>query len=141
MRSRIQLTFLTFAFLPVYALSHDSPPDTNSAVDSSPVLQSLLSEQLEATPNTEVIVSRVSLPPNTTLPKHWHPGEEFAFVINGEVTLWMKNRDSVKLVAGDAVKIPLKQIHTAITHEHSVDLVVFRVHEKGQPERVLAADE
>ncbi len=38
----------------------------------------------------EVIVSRVQVPPNAELPRHWHPGEEFGYVIDGEVSLWLE---------------------------------------------------
>lgn len=51
------------------------------------VLETLLSTQLDGVEDTEVIVSRVVIPPNTALPKHWHPGEEFAYVLEGSVIL------------------------------------------------------
>lgn len=37
---------------------------------------------------------------------------------------------------GQVVKVPLKQVHTAITADEGVTLLVFRVHEQGEPERV-----
>lgn len=48
----------------------------------------LLVSQLVGAENTEVVVSRVTVPPNTTLPKHWHPGEEFAYILEGSLILW-----------------------------------------------------
>ena len=103
-----------------------------------PVLNNLLRAELEGVEGTEVIVSHVTLPPNTTLPKHWHPGEEFAYVIEGSTTLWQKGKKEKQVVAGEVVKIPLKQIHTAKTGDKGATILVFRVHEKGKPERVLA---
>ena len=137
MRFRCLIHCFLIALVPPAALAQDV--STTSATDASaaPVLESLLSADLEGNPDTAVIVSRVSLPPHTTLPKHWHPGEEFAVVIKGAVTLWQKDKDPVKVSAGEAIKVPLKQIHTAITEDESVELIVFRVHAKGQPERVL----
>ena len=48
-------------------------------------LETLLKEQLEGVDGTEVIVSRVTMPPNTSLPKHWHPWEaqdnRFSYVL------------------------------------------------------------
>jgi len=103
-----------------------------------PVLKNLLRSELEGVDGTEVIVSHVTIPPNTSLPKHWHPGEEFAYVLEGSVTLWQEGKPDIKGVKGDALKVPLKQVHTAITGEEGVTLLVFRVHEHGQPERVAA---
>ena len=41
-------------------------------------LENLMKATLEGVKGTEVIVSRVFMPPHTSFPKHWHPGEEFA---------------------------------------------------------------
>lgn len=108
------------------------------AADSGPKLENLLSSQLEGAKGTEVIVSRVTIPPNSALPTHWHPGEEFAYVLEGTVILWQKGKDDVTAKSGEVVKIPLKQIHTAKTGEEGATVLVFRVHEEGQPERVAA---
>ena len=105
---------------------------------AKPVLNNLLRAELEGVEGTEVIVSHVTLPPNTTLPKHWHPGEEFAYVLEGSTTLWQKGKKEKQVSAGEVVKIPLKQIHTAKTGDKGATILVFRVHEKGKPERVLA---
>ena len=51
----------------------DEPPAASKLM-----LETLLSTQLEGVEGTEVIVSRVVMQPNTALPRHWHPGEEFA---------------------------------------------------------------
>jgi quercetin dioxygenase-like cupin family protein len=101
-------------------------------------LENLLKAKLEGVAGTEVVVSKVQIPPNTSLPKHWHPGEEFAFVIKGSVTLWQKGKTDLLVKEGEAVKVPLKQIHTAKTGADGVTLLVFRVHEEGKPERVEA---
>jgi quercetin dioxygenase-like cupin family protein len=101
-------------------------------------LQNLMKTKLEGVAGTEVVVSHVTIPPNTSLPKHWHPGEEFAYVLKGSVTLWQKGKESVLGKTGDVIKVPLKQIHTAVTKEEGVTLLVFRVHEQGKPERIRA---
>jgi len=36
---------------------------------------------------------------------------------------------------GDVVEIPLRQVHTASAGDEGATVLVFRVHEKGQPER------
>ena len=101
-------------------------------------LETLLKSQLAKVEGTEIIVSRVTIPPNTSLPKHWHPGEEFAYVLAGRVNLWQEGESDVSAVEGDAMQVPLEKVHTAITGPEGVTLLVFRVHEQGKPERVLA---
>jgi quercetin dioxygenase-like cupin family protein len=124
-----------FASFPSKTVSHEGTP-AGHAVDK-PVLETLLKTKLAGVEGTEVIVSRVSFPPNTSLPKHWHPGEEFAYVIEGSVILWQDGKDEIVVNQGEVAAVPLRQVHTAITKEQGVTLLVFRVHAEGQPERVL----
>jgi len=100
-------------------------------------IDNILTSQLELVAGTEIIISHVEIPANTTLPKHWHPGEEFVYVLEGSEVLWQKDKPDVHLKKGDVFKVPLKQIHTAKTGEEGVTILVFRVHEKGQPVRVI----
>lgn len=101
------------------------------------IIETLMRSDLTGIDEREIVVSHAVIPPNTTLPKHWHPSEEFAYVLEGKVTLWQKGKRNIVAKKGDVVKVPFRQIHTGITGDEGVTLIVFRVHEKGQPERVL----
>jgi quercetin dioxygenase-like cupin family protein len=100
-------------------------------------VEDLLTSQLEGVEGTEVVVSQVTIPANTSFPKHWHPGEEFVYILEGSVVFWQKDKADVILKKGDVIKVPLKQIHTIIKNEESARMLVFRVHELGQPGRIL----
>jgi len=102
-----------------------------------PKFENLMRASLERVADTEVIVSRVTIGPDTTLPKHWHPGEEFVYVLEGSVTLWQEGKKDVVGKAGEVVQVPLEQVHTAKTGKDGAVVLVFRVHESGKPERVL----
>lgn len=99
--------------------------------------EDLMTEKLEGVENTEVVVSITTVPPYTTLPKHWHPGEEFAYVLEGSVVLLQDGKPEECYKKGDAAKVPLKQVHTIRTEEESSTILIFRVHELGQPGRIL----
>ena len=99
-------------------------------------IDNIMTSQLELVEGIEVVVSHVEIPPNTTLPKHWHPGEEFIYVLEGSAVLWQKDKSDTHLKKGDVFKVPLKQIHTAKTGEEGATVLVFRVHERGKPIRV-----
>ncbi|MFC1886991.1 cupin domain-containing protein [Thermodesulfobacteriota bacterium] len=100
-------------------------------------VEDLLSSQLEVVEGTEVVVSQVTIPANTSFPKHWHPGEEFVYILEGSVVFWLKDKADVICKKGDVIKVPLKQIHTIMRNEESAKILVFRVHELGQPGRIL----
>lgn len=99
-------------------------------------IENIMTSRLELVEGTEVLVSRVEVPANSTLPKHWHPGEEFIYVLEGSAILWQKDKPDTHLEKGDVFKVPLRQIHTAKTGEEGATVLVFRVHEMGQPVRV-----
>lgn len=127
------LTFATLAWVAPDAFADLS----HKRSTSRPKLDNLMRSQLGRVANTEVIVSRVTLPPNAVLPTHGHPGEEFAYVIAGSVTLRQKGKKDIAGRTGDVVKVPLEQVHSAIAGERGATILVFRVHESGKPERVL----
>ena len=136
---------LVVAVLVGFVLAIQSPifghhTGKQEADKSMPKMETLLQSALEGVDGTEVIVSRVTIPPHTSLPKHWHPGEEFIYVVEGSATLWQEGKDDVVAKPGDVLKVPLKQVHTAITADVGTTIVVFRVHEQGKPERVLVED-
>lgn len=112
-------------------------PDILAGTVEGLSVNNILTSQLELTDGVEVVVSHVVIPPNTELPKHWHPGEEFAYVLDGTVILWQEGKEEIHFKKGDVGKIPLKQVHTARTTESSAAILVFRVHHSGEPIRVL----
>ena len=60
-------------------------------------VNTLMSTELELTDDVEIVVSHLVVPPNTTLPKHWHPGEEFVYVLEGSGILWQKDKEDIIL--------------------------------------------
>ena len=104
-------------------------------------VENLLRESLELTDGVEVILSYVEVPKMTTLPAHFHPGEEFGYMLEGSGELTLKDQTKRTVKAGDVIKVPLKQVHSFSTTKEEVKMVVFRVHEEGQPDRILIDDD
>lgn len=102
-------------------------------------MENLLEKALsnEFTPGREVIVSYVEIPPNTTLERHWHPGEEFQYYLEGEVEIAIDGESSIIGTPGKVGHVPFKKMHTAITKKKGCRMLVFRVHTKGEPVRYL----
>lgn len=125
------LSLVMSAFLPG-SVRADEP-----AAAASLVAKSLLRDTIQGVEGKEIIVSRVSFPPHTQLPWHWHPGEEVFYVIEGAVTLKRGGQPDVFSTTGDAQKIAPEVVHTGETGEVGAELVIFRVHTAGEPERHL----
>jgi len=132
-RSNAQILLLV-ALVGMYPMvGHAKEPSQNVSVQA----ENLLRESIAGVEGKEVIVSRVSFPPDTELPWHWHPGEEFFYVIEGSVTLKQRGEADLTAAQGGAQKISPQVIHTGRTGEQGAELVIFRVHATGEPERYL----
>ena len=132
-RSNAQILLLV-ALVGLYPMvGHAKEPSQNVSVQA----ENLLRESIAGVEGKEVIVSRVSFPPDTELPWHWHPGEEFFYVIEGSVTLKQRGEADLTAAQGGAQKISPQVIHTGRTGEQGAELVIFRVHATGEPERYL----
>ena len=97
----------------------------------------LIRAALAGADDLEVVLSVVELPPNMELQVHTHPGEEFAYVMEGSLVLWEQGKGDTFARAGDSAKVPLGAVHTVRTEEEGCKIVVFRVHATGAPERTL----
>ena len=106
-------------------------------------LENLLETALakEFTPGRSVVVSYVEFPPNTTLERHWHPGEEFHYYLDGKVEIAIDGEPSIIGTPGKVGHVPYKKMHTAITGQEGARAIVFRVHTEGEPVRYLESGE
>ncbi|MDW3686578.1 cupin domain-containing protein [Cupriavidus sp. CV2] len=64
-------------------------------------------------PNREGIQVRVDFEPGTFAPKHAHPGEEIAHVLQGTLEYQLGDQPPVTLKAGDSLFIPAGTPHSA----------------------------
>jgi hypothetical protein len=58
----------------VHGLAGCSTPSAPTELKLENLLQQALSD--EFTPDREVVVSYVEIPPNMTMDRHWHPGDK-----------------------------------------------------------------
>ena len=85
-------------------------------------------------PGREVIQVRVDFDPGVAFGKHWHPGEEIAYVLEGSLEYEVEGKPPVTLKAGDALFIPAGTIHAAknVGSGNGAELATYIV-EKGKP--------
>ena len=85
-------------------------------------------------PGREVVQARVDIDPGVTSPKHWHPGEELVYVIEGTLEYQVEGKPPVTLKAGDVLYIPAGAVHAAknVGKDNGAELATYFV-EKGKP--------
>ena len=115
------------------AMLPDLPPGSNE------ILRSPL-ESPEDIDDIEVVVSDVIIPPNEAVPRHYHPGEEFLYIIEGSTEHIVDGEPYEIIEAGDGRVIPYERRHEPRATEEGARVLVFRVHEEGEPERFLVED-
>jgi quercetin dioxygenase-like cupin family protein len=118
---------------------HATEEDLSSKIEVLKI-ENLLRDSLALAPDVEIIVSYLEVPVQTGLPKHYHPGEEFVYMLEGSGQLIVES-DTVILEEDDLFKIPIRAVHSFQTFDDEARAVVFRVHEQGQPERVLVEED
>ena len=115
-------------------------PVVSSELMLPPGSNEMLRAPLTSAEDLEVIISDVIIPPNGTVPRHYHPGEEFIYIIEGSVVHIEEGMPEEIRQAGDAFVIAPEVEHEPRGTEEGARVIVFRVHEEGQPERILVED-
>ena len=80
----------------------------------------------------------LSLPAGAEVPRHYHAGEEFVYVITGSVTLRRKGEPDLLMNAGDGLRIAPGTVHSAVAGPNGFRAIATYVLIEGQPERVPA---
>ncbi len=92
------------------------------------------------TPGREVLVDLVEIPPDTSLDRHWHPGEEFHYYLDGEPEILIEGKGVTHPKPGTVGHVPYQTPHRAGAGKAGARILVFRVHTTGKPWRYLEDD-
>lgn len=95
----------------------------------------LLTTELAGIEGKEARMLRSEVAPGAATEKHYHPGHEFFYVLEGSGTLEAEGQPPLPLKPGVASYDPPKLVHVVKNTSKTapLKLVVFLVAEKGQP--------
>ena len=90
-------------------------------------------------PGRVVIQNRVDFFPDAPAVRHWHPGEEVIFILDGTLEYDIDGQEPLTVSAGEALTVPAETIHSVknVGGTHAAELATFIV-EKDKPFLVLA---
>jgi quercetin dioxygenase-like cupin family protein len=87
----------------------------------------------------KVTVLKITIPPNTTLHKHYHPVINSGIVLKGELTVVDEDNNELHLKTGDVIVELVNKIHYGINKGNKpVEIVVFYAGTEDLPITVLA---
>jgi quercetin dioxygenase-like cupin family protein len=85
-------------------------------------------------PGHEAVLARAEIDPGASAPRHTHPGEEVAYVLEGPITLEVDGKPPAVLQSGDAFFIPAGTVHSARnTGPNKAKILSTYILEKGKP--------
>ena len=88
---------------------------------------------IAGTDDLEVVMGLLERTEESMSEKHYHPGGEFGFILDGTVTVSSEGEPEATLRAGDSFYQPPGEWHVVGTTTEGARTVVFRVLKKGQP--------
>ena len=88
----------------------------------------------------EVVQARIELDPGVAFGKHWHPGEEIVYVLEGSLVYELEGRQPIRVDAGEVLFIPPRTVHSAknVGRVIGAELATYVV-DKGKPLVVLVS--
>jgi quercetin dioxygenase-like cupin family protein len=102
----------------------------------SPVTRTTLQQKdLEGSEGREILMYRAEFVPGGVLGRHFHPGPELIYVLEGALILEKDGHPPETLNAGGSTYLPTRHIHKArnASTTQPVKALVFLLGEKGQP--------
>ena len=97
--------------------------------------QVLLKTDLAGVDGKEGIVVLAEIAPGATTGKHYHPAHEFAYVLEGSLTLEVQGKPPITLKPGGINHQPPRQVHEGknTSRTDPVKILAFYLSEKDQP--------
>jgi quercetin dioxygenase-like cupin family protein len=89
-------------------------------------------------PGKEAVQAKIDFDAHTAFGKHFHPGEEIIYVLEGSLEYEVEGQGTITLKAGEVLFIPAGTVHSAKnnTNAKASELATYVV-EKGKPILVL----
>ena len=95
----------------------------------------LLKTDIVGMEGKEIVIQLTEFAPRGASGRHYHPGHEANYVLEGTAILEMEGSPPMTRKAGVTTYIPAKHVHEGknVSTTDPVKILVFRIHEKGQP--------
>jgi quercetin dioxygenase-like cupin family protein len=85
-------------------------------------------------PGREVIQNRVDIDPDAPAIRHWHPGEEIIYVLEGTLQYEIEGEPPRTVSAGEGLTVPAERVHAVrnVGDGKAAELATYVV-EKDKP--------
>jgi len=110
-----------------------------NAMQQQTKVTELYKAALVTSDGNEASMFLAELGPGANMGKHYHPGDAFAYILEGTMLLEIAGKDSVTLKPGQSGSLPPKTVHDDKNASTTLPLkfLVFHVAKKGEPLAVM----
>jgi quercetin dioxygenase-like cupin family protein len=114
--------------------THEQSSIPSTAVEAAPGLWRTSLQQYDLSVGREMIQVRVDIEPTSPPIRHFHPGEEIIYVLNGPLEYQIDGQETKVYTAGEALTVPDGVIHAVrnVGTGIATELATYVV-EKGKP--------
>ena len=113
-----------------------SSPATIATYQPATGSNEVLRGAIEAAPDHDLVVGDLVAPAGSPIPRHYHHGEEFIYVLGGSATVSRPGTADVTLRAGDSIRIAPGVVHWGMAGDEGVRAITSWVQPEGRPLRV-----
>ena len=102
----------------------------------APVKRTILQQkEIEGMPDKEAVMYLAEIIPGGVAARHFHPGPEVGYVLEGSIILEPDGQAPITFKAGDTFHNPSKNVHSAknASATEPAKVLVFMIGDKGQP--------
>jgi quercetin dioxygenase-like cupin family protein len=103
-------------------------------------INQVLEGPIAAAPGHSLIVGDLNMPPGAEIPRHYHHGEEFLYVIGGSAVVSRPGVPDVRLGPGEGLRIAPGTVHWGRAGPEGVRAVSSWVKDDDKPLREAVAE-
>jgi quercetin dioxygenase-like cupin family protein len=103
-----------------------------------PGISERISGPIEAAPGHHLVMGDLNLPADAPIPRHFHHGEEFLYILGGSTVIVREGLGEEELQPGQAIRIAPGTVHWGRAGPEGLRAVSTWIVPDGQPLRVPA---
>jgi quercetin dioxygenase-like cupin family protein len=104
-------------------------------------ISEVLSGPIQAAPGHHLVTGDLNIPANAPIPRHYHHGEEFLYILGGSTVIVREGESEMTLLPGQGVRIAPGTVHWGKAGPKGLRAVSSWVVPDGQPLRVAVPDQ
>lgn len=138
MRSRLPVLIALAAMVCACA---SAVPQGIAVYQPAPGITEVLSGAIQAAPGHHLVMGDLNIPANAPIPRHYHHGEEFLYILGGSTVIVREGSGEQELRPGQAIRIAPGTVHWGRAGPDGLRAVSSWVVPDGQPLRVAVPDQ